>query len=154
LSKPPPFQSLLDEHRHDVLGFLIAAVGHQDAEDCFQETFLAALRAYPRIEEDRNLKGWLLTIAHRKAIDHHRARGRRATPLAEPPEIAIDEPDRSNRGIWRAVAVLPPKQRSAVALRFACDMPHREIAAALDCSEEAARRNVHEGVKKLREVLA
>jgi RNA polymerase sigma factor (sigma-70 family) len=154
LSKPPPFQSLLDEHRHDVLGFLIAAVGHQDAEDCFQETFLAALRAYPRIEEDRNLKGWLLTIAHRKAIDHHRARGRRATPLAEPPEIAIEEPDRSNRGIWRAVAVLPPKQRSAVALRFACDMPHREIAAALDCSEEAARRNVHEGVKKLREVLA
>jgi RNA polymerase sigma factor (sigma-70 family) len=154
LSKPPPFQSLLDEHRHDVLGFLIAAVGHQDAEDCFQETFLAALRAYPRIEEDRNLKGWLLTIAHRKAIDHHRARGRRATPLAEPPEIAIEEPNRSNRGIWRAVAVLPPKQRSAVALRFACDMPHREIAVALDCSEEAARRNVHEGVKKLREVLA
>jgi RNA polymerase sigma factor (sigma-70 family) len=154
LSKPPPFQSLLDEHRHDVLGFLIAAVGHQDAEDCFQETFLAALRAYPRIEENRNLKGWLLTIAHRKAIDHHRARGRRATPLAEPPEIAIEEPNRSNRGIWRAVAVLPPKQRSAVALRFACDMPHREIAVALDCSEEAARRNVHEGVKKLREVLA
>ena len=154
LSKPPPFQSLLDEHRHDVLGFLIAAVGHQDAEDCFQETFLAALRAYPRIEEDRNLKGWLLTIAHRKAIDHHRARGRRATPLAEPPEIAIEEPDRSNRGIWRAVAVLPPKQRSAVALRFACDMPHREIAAALGGSEEAARRNVHEGIKRLREVLA
>jgi RNA polymerase sigma factor (sigma-70 family) len=149
----PPFQSLLDEHRHDVFGFLIAAVGHQDAEDCFQETFLAALRAYPRLEDDRNLKGWLLTIAHRKAIDHHRTGSKPETPVADPPEVAASAQERPGRGIWRAVALLPPKQRSAVALRFACDLPHREIAAALDCSEEAARRNVHEGVKRLREAL-
>jgi RNA polymerase sigma factor (sigma-70 family) len=53
-------------------------------------------------------------------------------------------------GIWRLVAALPPKQRAAVALRFVCDLPHREIAAALGTSEEAARRNVHEGIKQLR----
>ena len=72
----PPFQSLLDRHRGDVLGFLIASVGPQDAEDCFQETFLAALRAYPRLEHQNNLRSWLMTIAHRKAIDHHRRRAR------------------------------------------------------------------------------
>jgi DNA-directed RNA polymerase specialized sigma24 family protein len=148
----PPFQSLLDRHSGDVLGFLIAAVGPQDAEDCFQETFIAALRGYPKLGDDRNLRGWLLTIAHRKAIDHHRARGRRPTPSANPPETPVGGPEPGS-GIWSAVAGLPPKQRTAVALRFACDMPHREIAAALDCSEEAARRSVHEGVKKLREVL-
>ena len=148
----PPFQSLLDRHANDVLGFLIAAVGPQDAEDCFQETFIAALRAYPKLGDDRNLRGWLLTIAHNKAIDHHRGRGRRALPTADPPEVAVSGPEPGG-GIWGAVAGLPPKQRTAVALRFACDMPHREIAAALDCSEDAARRNVHEGVKKLREVL-
>jgi RNA polymerase sigma factor (sigma-70 family) len=150
----PPFQNLLDTHKGDVLGFLIAAVGPHDAEDCFQETFLAALRAYPRLEDDGNLRGWLLTIAHRKAIDHHRARRRRPDPVADVPEQAV-APQRNGRApIWRAVAVLPPKQRTAVALRFACDLPHREIADAIGCSEEAARRNVHEGIKKLREVLA
>ena len=149
----PPFQDLLDRHANDVLGFLIAAVGPQDAEDCFQETFLAALRGYPKLGDDGNLRGWLLTIAHNKAIDHHRGRGRRATPAGEGPEVTVPGPEPGS-GIWGAVAGLPPKQRTAVALRFACDMPHREIAAALDCSEDAARRNVHEGVKKLREVLA
>jgi DNA-directed RNA polymerase specialized sigma24 family protein len=149
----PPFQDLLDRHAGDVLGFLIAAVGPQDAEDCFQETFLAALRSYPKLGHDSNLQGWLLTIAHRKAIDHHRGRGRRAVPTGESSDVAVAGPEPGD-GIWGAVAGLPPKQRTAVALRFACDMPHREIAAALDCSEDAARRNVHEGIKKLREVLA
>jgi RNA polymerase sigma factor (sigma-70 family) len=153
LSALPPFQSLLDRHHGDVLGFLIAAVGPNDAEDCFQETFLAALRSYPKLKDDDNLRGWLLTIAHRKAIDHHRARKRRATPMAEPPEVAA-APTKREAGIWRAVASLPPKQRTAVALRFACDMPHREIGDAIGCSEDAARRNVHEGVKRLREELA
>ncbi len=137
-----------------MLGFLIAAVGPQEAEDCFQETFLAALRAYPRLDDDRNLRGWLLTIAHRKAIDHHRSRKRGPEPVGEPPEVAVRDREPGSCGIWRAVAMLPPKQRTAVALRFACDMPHRDIAATLGGSEEAARRNVHEGVKKLREALA
>ena len=150
--KLPPFQQLLECHQGDVIGFLIASVGPQDAEDCFQETFLAALRAYPRLEDDRNLRGWLLTIAHRKAIDHHRSRQRRATPVGDAPEVADPrtEKRKEGSGIWRLVAALPPKQRTAVALRFACDLPHREIAAALGTSEEAARRNVHEGIKQLR----
>lgn len=163
----PPFQALLDRHCGDVLGFLVAAVGPSDAEDCFQETLISALRAYPRLEDDRNLRGWLLTIAHRKAIDHHRARGRRPRPsgdaveterLARPgarasggdPQAALD----GRPELWGAVATLPPKQRSAVALRFACDLRHGEIASTLGISEEAARRNVHEGVKRLREVFA
>jgi RNA polymerase sigma factor (sigma-70 family) len=155
--KPPPFQKLLERHHGDVIGFLVATVGPQDAEDCFQETFLAALRAYPKLDDDRNLRGWLLTIAHRKAIDHHRARKRRAVPVGDAPEVEAPggEPaGRGDSGIWRTVAGLPPKQRTAVALRFVCDLPHREIAEATGTSEEAARRNVHEGVKRLRLELA
>jgi RNA polymerase sigma factor (sigma-70 family) len=150
----PPFQELLDRHQGDVLGFLVAAVGPQEAEECFQETFLAALRAYPRLEHDDNLKSWLMTIAHRKAIDHHRARARSPLPVEELPEVAAPSPNGSDPGLWRAVAELPPKQRTSVALRFAADLPYREIGAALDCTEEAARRNVHEGLKRLREELA
>jgi len=138
------------------LGFLVATVGPQDAEDCFQETFLAALRAYPRLKHGDNLRAWLLTIAHRKAIDHHRARARRPGPVAEVPEKAAAAHISLNGvepGLWRVVAELPPKQRSALALRFAADMPYRDIGAAIDCSEEAARRNVHEGLEKLRKEL-
>jgi len=151
----PPFQTLLDDHASDVMAILRGAVGRTDAEDCFQETFLAALRAYPRLEDDRNLRGWLLTIAHRKAIDHHRANGKRPLPIAEPEELAgaTVEP-RLDDGIWAQVGALPPKQRAAVALRYACDLPHAEIAAALGCSPEAARRSLHEGMKRLRKELA
>ena len=149
----PPFQALLDEHSSDVMAVLRGAVGRGDAEDCFQETFLAALRAYPKLGDARNLRGWLLTIAHRKAIDHHRANGRKPLPVAEVRETAIGDPEPAD-GIWSVVSALPPKQRAAVALRYACDLPHAEIAAALGCSPEAARRSLHEGMKRLRKELA
>lgn len=151
----PPFQTVLDEHSAAVMAILQGAVGRDGAEDCFQETFLAALRAYPKLADARNLRGWLLTIAHRKAIDHHRANGRKPIPVAEVREIpvsgGIPEPD---EGLWAAVGALPPKQRAAVALRYGSDLPHDEIAAALGCSAEAARRNLHEGLKRLRKELA
>jgi len=151
----PPFQNVLDEHSATVMGILRGAVGRDGAEDCFQETFLAALRGYPKLKDASNLRGWLLTIAHRKAIDHHRARGRAPIPVAVVPEVAAENglpgPD---AGLWDAVAALPPKQRAAVALRYGSDLPHAEIAAALGCSPEAARRSLHEGLKRLRKELA
>src|SRR4051794_13183498 len=135
------------------MGVLRGAVGRIDADDCFQETFLAALRAYPKLRDASNLRGWLLTIAHRKAIDHHRANGRRPLPVAEVAEVGINDPE-ADDGIWEVVGALPPKQRAAVALRYGSDLPHAEIAAALGCSPEAARRNLYEGLKRLRKELA
>ena len=149
----PPFQVLLDEHAADVMAVLRGAVGGTDAEDCFQETFLAALRAYPKLDEAGNLRGWLLTIAYRKAVDHHRANGRRPVPVAEVKEVPSEDPAPDD-GVWDLVRGLPPKQRAAVALRYGCDLPHAEIAGALGCSPEAARRSLHEGIKRLRRELA
>lgn len=180
----PPFQTLLDEHAAAVMAVLRGAVGRSDAEDCFQETFLAALRAYPKLHDAGNLRGWLLTIAQRKAVDHHRANGRRPLPVADVDEIEAGGAGRKSgavgksqalvdaegligdgppgeigdgfpgrNGLWAIVGALPPKQRAAVALRYACDLPHAEIAAALGCSPEAARRSLHEGMKRLRAEL-
>ena len=141
----------LDEHRDHVYRFLVATVGRQEAEDCFQETFLSAMRAYPRLRRNSNLRGWVLTIAHRKALDSHRARKRRPVPAAELPEVVAEGNDPApDAELWREVKSLPGKQRAAVALRFVSDLPHDEIGRVLGCSEEAARRNVHEGLKKLR----
>jgi RNA polymerase sigma factor (sigma-70 family) len=154
VSALPPFQALLDRHAADVMAVLRGAVGRADAEDCFQETFLAALRAYPGLHDASNLRGWLLTIAHRKAIDHHRANGRRPLPVAEVDEMARAAEPEPDEGIWALVGALPPKQRAAVALRYGADLPHAEIAAALGCSPQAARRSLHEGMKRLRKELA
>jgi RNA polymerase sigma factor (sigma-70 family) len=145
---------LIDEHAAAVMAVLRGAVGRQGAEDAFQETFLAALRAYPDLRDARNLRGWLVTIAHRKAIDHHRARGRAPVPVATVREEPAFDPDPADGEIWAAVAALPPKQRAAVTLRFASDLPHEEIADALGCSPEAARRSLHEGLKRLRREMA
>ena len=150
----PPFQSLIDDHAAEVMAVLRGAVGRADAEDCFQETFLAALRGYPRLREGGNLRAWLLTIAQRKAVDHHRANGRRPVPVADPQPAAADAMPEPDEGLWAAVGALPPKQRAAVTLRYALDLPHAEIAATLGCSTEAARRSLHEGMKRLREELA
>ena len=146
----PPFQRFLEDHRDDVWRFLVAAVGRTDADDCFQETFMAAMRAYPRLRPDSNLRAWVLKIAHRKALDTYRARKRHAVPVEELPEIPHNDPDLPDSELWDQVRALPPKQRGAVLLRYGADLTHAEIAIALDCSEEAARRSLHEGLKKLR----
>jgi RNA polymerase sigma factor (sigma-70 family) len=147
----PPFQRLLDEYANDVLRFLVAQVGMQEADDCFQETFIAALRAYPTLRDADNLRGWLLTIARHKAVDSHRAASRRPLLVESVPEPAEGQERRDiDEGIWDSVRALPPKQRQAVLLRYAADHTFRDIAESLNISEDSARQNVHEGLNKLR----
>ena len=87
----PPFQRFLDDQREPVYRFLVAAVGRDDADDCFQETFLAAMRAYPDLRADSNVRAWVLTIAQNKATDHHWTRARGPVPVAEvEPTATID----------------------------------------------------------------
>jgi len=145
-----PFQRFLEEHRGPVFRFLVASVGRDAADDCFQETFLSAMKAYPRLRAGSNHRAWVMTIAHRKALDHHRARARGAIPVADVPEVAVHDAPPADDTTWARVRDLPPKQRAALLLRYAGDLSHAEIAVALDCSEDAARRSAHEGLKKLR----
>jgi RNA polymerase sigma factor (sigma-70 family) len=148
----PPFQTLLDAHGSDIHRFLVASVGRVDADDCYQETWLAALRAYPRLRDASNLRAWIFTVASRKAIDHVRSRRRQAVPVGDVPEPASppDPPEPADDGLWSRVRELPPKQRTALALRYVIDAGYDEIGAAMGTSEEAARRNVHEALKRLR----
>ena len=151
--KLPPFQTLLDANREDIFRFLVASVGRDDADDCFQDTFMAALRAYPDAEAS-NLRGWLFTIAHRKAIDCHRRRRRNGLPVADLPEMGVEqEPDLVDQALWARVRELPSKQRSSIVLRYVEDLPYRTIGEVTGCSESAARQNVRAGLIKLREEI-
>lgn len=151
----PPFQRVLDEHGPAVHRYLLAVAG-ADADDCYQETVLAALRAYDGLIHADQLRSWLFTIASRKVVDTHRSRGRRAVPLAEVPEGVAEDVVPAVDGeaeLWNRVRRLPPKQREAVVLRYVADLSHAEIGAVMEVSPDAARRNVHEGLKRLREEL-
>jgi RNA polymerase sigma factor (sigma-70 family) len=156
VSDLPPFQSLIDQHAEDLRRFLVAMAGPVDGADAFQETWLSALRAYPNLRSGENLRGWLFTIAHRKVIDSARARGRRAEPVADVPEVPHVDPDRvgdAEGGLWSAVGALPPKQRSAVVQRHVLDRRYTEIAEVIGSSEDAARQNVRAGLRRLRELI-
>ena len=151
----PPFQRFLDEHGEAVHRYLVVAVGPDAADDCWQESMIAALRTYPNVREPASLRGWALSIARSKALDAHRAGRRRLElELALPRPEPTGPPEPADDGLWQAVNRLPPKQRGAVVRRFLLDLPYADIGEALGCSEEAARRNVHEGLKSLREVIA
>jgi RNA polymerase sigma factor (sigma-70 family) len=146
----PPFQTLIDAHAAELHRFLTGCVGRADADDCLQETFISALRAYPRLRDASNLRGWLFTIAHRKAADLGRARARRPQGTLDGLEPAIGPHEPADDGLWVAVRRLPPKQRAAVVHRFVLDLDYREIGDRMAITEEAARQNVHAGLRRLR----
>lgn len=145
-----PFERVIDLHGRALLRFCAAQAGPERAEDVFQETMVAALRAYDQVRDPGSVRAWLFSIAARKAIDSHRERARSPQPVAdlEPPGAAelglVDET------IWAHVRDLPDKQRQAVTLRYLGDVSHREIAQVMRTSEAAARRNVFEGLRRLR----
>jgi len=149
----PPFQRLVDDHAAELHRFLVASVGVADAEDCLQETFVSALRAYPRLRHADNLRAWLYTIAQRKATDAVRVHRRhRALELDEVAEQRLASPPHRppDDDLWSSVRALPAKQRAALVHRFVFDLTYRDVGERMGISEEAARQNVSAGLRRLR----
>lgn len=142
----------MEEHGARVLRVCRALVGPVDAEDAWSETFLAALSAYPRLAQGSDVRAWLVTIAHRKAIDILRARSRTAIPVSDVPErqSRLGVPDAGDRDLWAAVAALPTRQRQALAYHYLAGLPHGETAAIVGGSVESVRRAASDGIAALR----
>jgi RNA polymerase sigma factor (sigma-70 family) len=147
-----PFEAVVRRHGPTVLRVCRAVVGPDAADDAWSETFLAALRAYPGLPPGSNLEAWLVTIAHRKAVDQLRAAARRAVPVADLPEVpsALGLPGAADGELWAALAALPEKQRQTVAYHHLAGLPYAEIAALVGGTPEAARRAAADGVAALR----
>ena len=151
----PPFEAVVAHHGATVLRVCRAILGGSDAEDAWSETFLAALKAYPDLPDDANVEAWLVTIAHRKAIDVTRATARRAVPVAETPDI-VTAPAANIRDLdldadlVEAFAALPIKQKQSVAYHYLAGLPYTDVAAILGGSTDAARRAAADGIATLR----
>ena len=137
-----------------VLRVCRAVLGRDEAEDAWSETFLAALKAYPRLDQDASVEGWLVTIAHRKAIDAVRATARLPVTVDAVPEraTAIGLPEDWDGDLWAALAALPAKQRMAVAYHYLAGLPYAEVAVITGGSTDAARRAAADGIKTLRTI--
>jgi RNA polymerase sigma factor (sigma-70 family) len=146
-----PFETVVAVHGATVLRVCRAVLGAVDADDAWSETFLSALKAYPDLPSDANVEAWLVTIAHRKAIDVTRGNVRRAVPTAELPETATGTgADSRDLDLVEALARLPVKQRQAVAYHYLAGLPYRDVAAILGGSADAARRAAADGIATLR----
>jgi RNA polymerase sigma factor (sigma-70 family) len=147
----PPFESLVDAHARELHRFLVGLVGPSDAEDCLQETYMSALRAYPKLRNADNLRAWLYTIAHRKATDVQRRHRRRpAGELDGHEPAAPPAPDPADEELWERVRLLPAKQRTAIVHRFVLDLAYEQIGERMGTSAEAARQSVSTGLRRLR----
>jgi len=152
-----PFERAVSDHGATVLRVCRAVLGvGADADDAWSETFLSALRAWPELPNDTNVEAWLVRVAQRKAVDIIRARQRHAVPVALVPDrddaSAAHTGDRV--GVWDVVALLPDRQRLAIAYHYLGGLPHAETAKLLGSTPEAVRRAAADGMKTLRRMLA
>jgi RNA polymerase sigma factor (sigma-70 family) len=146
-----PFEQLVSEHGPAVLRVCRAVLGPIDADDAWSETFLSALQAYPKLPADANVEAWLVTIAHRKAIDIIRRAGRAAVPVADVPAVAAGAtPDGRDLDLPRSLTRLPERQRFAVTYHYLAGLPYAEVAAIIGGTAEAARRAASDGIANLR----
>lgn len=147
-----PFEQVVTQHGATVLRIGRAVVGPSDADDVWSETFLAAMRAYPALADDANVEAWLVTITHRKAIDHLRARARRAVPVDDVPDRVStrDDPAGRDQDVWSHVATLPDKQRQVIAYRYLGGLPYAQVAELVGGTTDAARRAASDGLAALR----
>ncbi|MDH5150727.1 RNA polymerase sigma factor [Kocuria palustris] len=148
-----PFDQAVQRHGETVLRVCRAVLGPgADSDDAWSETFLAALQAWPELPQDTNVKAWLVRVAHRKAIDITRVRGRQAIPTDELPERGASQelPGDDGLEVWTAVAALPQRQRLAIAYHYLGGLPHAETARIIGGSADAVRRAASDGLKNLR----
>ena len=145
----PPFERFYELHRDEIFAYLRRLLGREAAEDAFQETFLRALRAYPRLEHGQHLRAWAFTIATNVAADAQRRLGRTPAVAEAPEPVALDGRP-AYAELEHLAGELPPTERAAVVLRYGYDLSYEDIATALGSSEDAARQAASSGVRRLR----
>ena len=93
LPVPLPFEELIQRHEREIMRYLLRVSGdREDAADLFQETWLRAYRAYPRLHPESDVRPWLYAIATNLGRNHYaRAETRRTENGDEDAEYGTDD---------------------------------------------------------------
>ena len=164
LQLPLPFEQILRRHEREIMRYLLRALGDRDdAADLFQETWLRAYRAYPRLAADREVRSWLYAIAVNLCRNRARdgARRRRVIVADDQHESVAERAGKTHRShnenegyatvrLGELISALPERQREALQLRYFAGLDYPEIAKIMKCSQPAARANVSQALRKLK----
>ena len=160
----PAFEELVTRYGPRLLHFLRTRSGAgEDVEDLVQETFLKAYRNIGRYDPSRRFSTWLYTIAFRLAVSRHRSKGARTLPLdpegAEHPSpgpqeaLIRKEEARKSGNIWLLARTLKPSEYEVLWLRYAEEMPLKDIARTMKKSLVGVRVLLHRSRLRLGEKL-
>jgi RNA polymerase sigma factor (sigma-70 family) len=142
----PAFETFYERHRDEIFVFLRRRLGAEKAEDAFQETFLRALRGYPKLRHGEHLRAWAYTIAARVVADEYR----RPRADGDVPEQASEDGRPAFAELEHLAGELPPTERAAVVLRYGYDLDYDDIGTALGSNAVAARQAASAGIRRLR----
>jgi RNA polymerase sigma-70 factor, ECF subfamily len=159
------FEDLVECHHGEIFAYILRMTRDRgEAEDLCQETFLRAYKAYNRLDGGANHRAWLYKIATNTTLNHIRRQktGRRVIDTFKNGSGSTTLDDYAERAgnrdllerVQHAIDELPEKQRLALSQRKLAGLSYSEIADKLDCSEDAARANVYQAIRKLRQQFA
>lgn len=152
------FEALYYRHRNSLYRYIIRLLPRKaDAEEVFQEVWMAVVRGRDRYEPSAKFSTFLLSIAHRRVMDRHRRACRR--PDHEIPEELQDPalgPEKLAEGamlgqaLHRALMELPLEQREAFLLRAEGGLAPGDIAAVTGVSYQTAKSRLKYANRALR----
>jgi RNA polymerase sigma factor (sigma-70 family) len=124
------------------------------AEEATAEAFARALERWPTVRELHRPDAWVYTVAlnqlrsrlRRTRLERRYVARQQAGSQPPPPEPDVE--------LWRAVAQLAPRARTAIALRYVADLSEAEVAAAMGISRGTVAATLHKARARLGELLA
>ena len=176
-SAPPSFSRLVADAKdgdEDALALLylnhvamvygyLRACGASEVDDLTSEVFVGMLRGLARFDGDQEaFRRWLMTIAHRRLVDHRRSGSRNRTEVAEPwsldgirtgPVDIEPRPVMIDHALVQAFDRLTDAQREVLALRFVADVSLRGVAAITGRPTGAVKSLQNRGLASLRQQL-
>jgi RNA polymerase sigma factor (sigma-70 family) len=154
------FAALLDGHYDLIFRTAFKWCGNRaDAEDIAQDVCVKLAGILKSFDRRSAFSSWLYRVTLNAVRDTQRARARRGRHLAALTELSPEDapPDQEDATVlnelWAAVRRLPERQRDAVLLVYAEDLPHAEAASILGCKEATISWHIHEAKKALRGLL-
>ena len=156
MAPPPAFEQVYEEcHRHVHALCVHLLSNAADAQDAFQDTFLAVAQALPRFRGDASVTTWVHRIAIRTALKL-RARRRPSDELDDQLPAGATDPigDHAEADVVaRALRTLSFEHRLVVSLFAVVGLTHAEIAETLGIREGTVWSRLHHAKRKLAELL-
>jgi RNA polymerase sigma-70 factor, ECF subfamily len=163
------FRVLYLRYRDRLHRYLLRLATHAaEAEEVFQEAWMAVIRGRDGYRSGHNFAGWLFSVAHRRAADRWRALSRHAPEWRRPLDEEVLEQHASPalhgpdaqchnealaRAMQDAVQALPLPQREAFLLRAEAGLGVEDIAVATGVSHETAKSRLRYAQRRLRDAL-